>query len=54
MQAPQLKMKLRRSETGPLTGTVSGVVLSRPYKVDKQIKLLQEARLPFCGSWTVI
>ena len=29
------------------TGKVSGVVLSRPYKIDQRISLLQAARLPF-------
>ena len=47
MQAPAAEDEAETIQKLARSGTVSGVVLSRPYKVDKRIKLLQEARLPF-------
>ena len=47
MQAPAAEDEAEAIQKLARSGTVGGVVLSRPYKVDKRIKLLQEAQLPF-------
>ena len=47
MQSPAAEDEADAIQKLARSGTVGGVVLSRPYKVDKRIKLLQDARIPF-------